>query len=218
MIASTSIKQIDELEGHLQKKFSMKPIGDIDYVLGLKVERNRGCRELKLSQDAYAKKVLERFGMTNCQPTSCLVAPSTTLEVHKGIVVDFLYFQAVGSIMFLVMGTGPDLVYGVGLVSRFVSNPREFHVKAVKRILCYLCAMTDIDLIFGDSSNQLMVRYADADYVGCSSIRRSTSGYVSLYGRAALGWGTKKKKCVALSTTEVEYIALCATANEAAWL
>jgi hypothetical protein len=83
----------------------MKPIRDIDYILGLKVERNKSCRELKLSQGTYAKKVLERFGMIDCRPTSCLVAPNTTLEVHKGIAIDFPYFQALGSIMYLVMGT-----------------------------------------------------------------------------------------------------------------
>jgi hypothetical protein len=44
----------------------MKPIGDIDYVLGLKVERNRGIKELRLSQETYAKKVLDRFGMADC--------------------------------------------------------------------------------------------------------------------------------------------------------
>jgi hypothetical protein len=49
--SSTSIEQIDELKGHLRKKFSMKPMGDIDYVLDLKVERNTTCRELKFSQE-----------------------------------------------------------------------------------------------------------------------------------------------------------------------
>lgn len=105
VIASTFIEQIDELEGHLQKKFSMKPKGDIDYVLGLKVESNRKRREIKFSQETYAKKVLERFRMTNCQPTTCPVAPSTTLETHKGTTLDFPYSQAVGSIMYLAMGT-----------------------------------------------------------------------------------------------------------------
>lgn len=165
----------------------MKPIGDIDYVLSLKVERNRGNRELKLSHETYAKKVLGRFGMTHCQPTTCPVAPITTLKVHKGTAVEFPYSQAVGSIKYLTMGTHPDLAYGVGLVLRFVSNPGEVHDKAVKRILCYLCATTDIRLVFGGSSKQLLVGYTDVDYGGCSSTRRSTSGYVFLYGMAALG-------------------------------
>jgi hypothetical protein len=83
VIASTSIQQIDELEGHLRKKFSMKPIGDIDYVLGLKVERNRSCRELKLSQETYARKVLERFGMIDCQPTTYPVPPVQLLRYTR---------------------------------------------------------------------------------------------------------------------------------------
>jgi hypothetical protein len=120
--------------------------------------------------------------------------------------------------MYLAMGTRPDLAYGVGLVSRFASNPGEVHVKAVKRILRYLRTTTSIGLVFGGSGKQVLVGYADADYAGCASSRRSTSGYVFLYGRAALGWGSKKQECVALSTTEAEYIALCTATREAAWL
>lgn len=151
VFASTSIEQISELKGHLRRKFFMKPIGDIDYVLGLKVERNRRIRELRLSQETYAKKVLDRFGMADSRPINCPVAPNTTLEVHEGTPAEFPYSQAVGSIMYLAMGTRPDVAYGVGLVSRFASNPGEVHVKAVKRILRYLRATTSIGLVFGGS-------------------------------------------------------------------
>jgi hypothetical protein len=164
VIASTSIEQIGELEGHLRKKFSTKPRGDIDYVLGLKVERIKSCRELKLSQEMYARKVLERFTMTDCQPTTCPVAPNTTLEVHKRMTIDFPYSQAVGLIMYLAMGTRLDLAYGVGLVLQFASNPADVHVKAIKRIPRYLCASFNIELTFGESHNQLLVGHADADY------------------------------------------------------
>lgn len=125
ILASTSIQQINELKRHLRKKFSMKLIGDIVYVLGLKVKWNTSNMELKLSQETYAKKVLERFGLTDYRPTICLVAPSTTLEVHKGAIVDFPYSQVVGSIMNFAIDTQPDLAYGVGLVSLFASNRKE---------------------------------------------------------------------------------------------
>lgn len=91
VIASKSIKQIVELKRHHQKRFSIKPIGDLDYVLGLKVERDRERKKFKLSQEIYARKVLKRFEMTNCHPIACLVSPSASFEVHKGLVVDFPY-------------------------------------------------------------------------------------------------------------------------------
>jgi hypothetical protein len=132
--------------------------------------------------------------------------------------MDFPYPQAVGSTMYLAMATRLDLAYSVGLVLRFASNLGEVYVKAVKRILCYLCATTGIGLTFGGSNDQRMVGYADANYTGCSLTRRSTCGCVFLYGRATLGWGSMKQECVALSTTEAEYIALCTTTKKDAWL
>lgn len=69
----------------------MKPIGDIDNVFGLKVKQDRVHKKLKLSQEKYAKKFLERFGMMDCCPTTYPVIPNTSWKVHKGLVVDFPY-------------------------------------------------------------------------------------------------------------------------------
>lgn len=66
IVALKSIKKIIELAGHLQKRFSMKLNEDKDYVLGLKVERDRKHKKLKLSEEMYAKRILEQFGMTDC--------------------------------------------------------------------------------------------------------------------------------------------------------
>lgn len=68
--------------------------------------------------------------------------------------------------MYFAMGTRPDLTFSVGLVLHFACNPRKVHVKAVKRIFCYLRATTNIGLTFGESNNKQMVEYADANYAG----------------------------------------------------
>lgn len=169
----------------------MKPIKDIDYVVGVKVERNRVHKKLKLSQEMYTNKILEEFRMTNYCPIASLVALRANLEVHEGLVVNFQYFQAVKLMMYLAIGTDLNLAFNVGLVSRFVSNLCEAHVKAVKRILCYIRATTNIGLTFGGSSNQQLVDYVNIDYASYTSTRQSTSGYVFLYGWAKLGWRSK---------------------------
>lgn len=131
----------------------MKLTRDIKYVLGLKVERNRECKKLKLSEERYTKKILERFGILECHPTTCPVTSNAILEVHQGPATNFLYSQAVGLVMYLAMGTRPNMAFNIGLVLRFASNLREVHIKAIKRILPYLLGMTNIDLIFGGSGN-----------------------------------------------------------------
>lgn len=82
----------------------MKLIEDIDYVFGLEVKRDRERKKLKLSQETYLRKVLERFGMTNCCPTTCLVIPNATMEAHERLAVDFLYSLVVGLVIYLAMG------------------------------------------------------------------------------------------------------------------
>lgn len=99
--ASNSIKKIIKLEGHFQKTFSIKFIGDIDYVAGLKVKRDMECKKLKLSEEKYARKVLERFGITDCCLITCPITPSATLDIHKQPDTHILYSQAIELVMYL---------------------------------------------------------------------------------------------------------------------
>src|SRR6185503_13380231 len=145
------------------------------YVLGLKVERDREQKILKISQSAYAIKILDRFGMLECRPIETPVAIGATLEPHNGTAVDYPFSQAIGSLMYLVMGTRPDPAHGVGLVSRFASNPGEQHVKAVKRIFRYLRATMDMGVEFGGGGEDSLVGYADADFAGCVAMTGTPS-------------------------------------------
>lgn len=182
IIASKSIRMIAELKYHLQKSFSRKSIRDMDYVLTFKIGCNKVHKKLNLSQETYVKKILVHFEMTNCQPIACPFLPSTSLEVHKGPAVHFMYFQAVKSMMYLAMGTRSKLAFIVGLVSHFVSNSNEIHVKVVKRTLRCVQAISNINLTFDESSDQRLVDYIVVDYASCTSRRHSTSRYVFFYG------------------------------------
>lgn len=114
-------------------------------------------------------------------PTACPISHGAILEAHEGLVADFPYSQAIGSIMYLALDTQQDLAFSVTMVLRFVSNLEEVHIKAIKKIFCYLRATTNIGLTFGKSNNQHLVEYTNADYVGCTLLRHSISGYIFLY-------------------------------------
>jgi hypothetical protein len=140
------------------------------------------------------------------------------LEPNEGPAAQYEYQQVIGSLMYLAMATRPDLAFGVGIVSRFASNPGEHHIKAVKRLMRYLWGTLDVGLRFGGSAEEALAGYADADFAGCISTRRSTSRFVFKLNGGAISWASRRQECAALSTTEAEYIALCAAAREAAWL
>jgi hypothetical protein len=103
------------------------------------------------------------------------------------------YAQAVGSLMYAMTSTRPDICHAVGLVSRYQPNPGKAHWQAVKRIFRYLQGTKNIKLCFGISDLKI-AGYTDADFVGDADDRKSTSGYVFLFGGTTVSWFSKKKK------------------------
>ena len=131
------------------------------------------------------------------------------------------YRRIVGSLMYLMIATRPDLANSVGIVSRYLSNPSEEHLTAAKRILRYVEGTKDYALTLGNADDQAsfdIYGYADADWGTDPETRKSTTGYVFFAGRGAISWCSKRQPTIALSTTEAEYMALCTSVQEALWL
>jgi hypothetical protein len=130
------------------------------------------------------------------------------------------YENAVGSLMYLMVCTRPDLAYAMGKVSRYMSNPGKVHWEAVKWILRYLKGTKDVGLLFDANSNNAksLLGYVDADYGQDLDGRRSTTGYMFTLGGGCISWRSTLQKCVAQSSTEAEYVAAAEAAKEAIWL
>ena len=115
------------------------------------------------------------------------------------------YAQVVSSLMYAITSTRLDICHAVGLVSRYQSNPGKTHWQAVKRIFRYLQGTKNMGLYFGMSDLEI-VGFTNADFAGHADDRKSTSGYVLLFGGKAVSWLSKKQSCVAKSTMEAKYI------------
>ena len=132
---------------------------------------------------------------------------SLSNETEKSDMQRVPYASVVGSLMYAMVCTRPDIAHDVGTVSRFLSNSGREHWNAVKWILRYLRGTTCLKLCFGGDKPTL-VGYTDSDMVGDIDSRRSTSGYVIKFVGGVVAWQSRLQKCVALSTTEAEFIAL----------
>lgn len=130
----------------------------------------------------------------------------------------FPYRQAVGSLMYAATVSRPDISYAVGEVSRFMDNPNQQHIGALKRILRYLNHSKTMVITYGSNELGDLIGFTDADFARDIDTRRSTTGYVFMLGNGAITWKSKRQKTVALSTTEAEYMAACDGAREAVWL
>ena len=128
-----------------------------------------------------------------------------------------LYASAIGSLMYAMLCTRPDICYVVGIVSCYQSNPRMGRWIEVKHILKYLRKTRDYMLLYlGGDLNP--IGYTDSDFQLDKDNRKSTSGSIFTLGGEAVVWRSIKQSSSADSTREVKYIAAYEAAKESVWL
>jgi len=170
----------------LKSSFSMKDLGEAAYILGIKIYRDRSKRLIGLSQDTYIDKVLKRFNMEEAKKgflpishgihlskTQC---PTTTDE--RECINKVPYASAIGSIMYAMISTHPDVSYALSVTSRYQSDPGESHWTAVKNILKYLRRTKDVFLVYGGEEELVVTGYTDASFQTDKDDSKSQSGFV----------------------------------------
>lgn len=229
-IVSRSKRKIVSIKERLGQEFKIKDLGPTSYLLGIKIDYDRPNRCLQLSQRQYILDMLARFNLTDCKPVatpmepgiqlSKALCPSTSQETEEMRRVP--YMNAVGALMYLAIGTRPDIAYAVGKLAQFNTNPGPRHWKAAQHLFRYLKGTLDLKLTYrrdeSTISSEAFVAYSDADHAGCIDTRRSTTGYVIKMGTGVVSWSSKKQAVVALSSTEAEYIAAVTAGQEILWM
>lgn len=222
LVASSSKQVILEIIQYLQLQFEIVS-RSADLFVGLLIKRNREKKYLHLSQPNYINKILSKFSMQNCHSKTTPADPSSRLTAITSSAADrstlFPYQEAVGSLLYCMISTRPDICYALGQVTQFTVNPGKPHCKAVKRIFAYLKGTITYGICFQNAhSNGNLLAFTDADYAGDFDSRRSNSGYVLTLNSGPVTWGSIQQKSVALSTTGAEYMGACHTAKEIVWL
>ncbi|KAK0577227.1 hypothetical protein LWI29_029806 [Acer saccharum] len=209
----------------LAKQFDMKDLGEASFILGIQVIRDRKNRTIALSQASYIDKILSRFSMQDSKKGMLPFRHGIKLskeqvpknEHEEQFMSRVPYASAVGSLMYAMLCTRPDICFAVGIVSRFQSKPGPDHWTAVKHIFKYLKRTRDNMLVYS-GGDLVPVGYTDSDFQSDSDSRKSTSGAVFTIGGGAVIWRSIKQSCIADSTMEAEYVAACEAAKEAVWL
>ncbi|KAJ9542665.1 hypothetical protein OSB04_029171 [Centaurea solstitialis] len=227
LLIGNDVPTLQSVKSWLSKCFRMKDLGEAAYILGIKIYRNRFKRLIGLSQSTYIDKILKKFRMDESKKgfipmqhgivlskTQCPVS-SQDQDKMKSVP----YASAIGSIMYAMLCTRPDVAYSVSVTSRYQQNPGEPYWVAVKNILKYLRRTKDMFLVFGGSEDEISVKgYSDASFQTDRDDFRSQSGYVFTLNGGAISWKSSKQDTIADSTTEAEYIAASDAAKEAVWL
>ena len=214
----------DNFETYIGKYFKVTILGNASHFLGIRIIRDRSTNSLSLDQIAFADQILDKFNVKNVQkPASTPLSTGEKLVPSEETVKQddcLTYQQIVGSVMYLMLGTCPDLAFAIGLLARFSSNPSQHHIKCLKHLLGFILHTRKRYLFFdnADLTGPELEAYTDSDYAGDHSGRKSTSGYVFLYSNTAFSWRSRLQDTTAVSTMEAEYIALYHASLNAIWV
>ncbi|OMO51796.1 Reverse transcriptase, RNA-dependent DNA polymerase [Corchorus capsularis] len=193
LIVGQDVELISKLKDDLSRSFDMKDLGPAKQILGMDIIRDRKAGKLWLSQEKYVERILKRFNMQDAKSVSTPLANHFKLtkkscpvsEKKKDEMAVILYSSVVGSLMYLMVCTRPDIAHAVGVMSRFLSNPGKVHWEAVKWIFRYLRGTSKMCLSF-ETSQTILEGFTDADMAGDLDSRKSTSGYIFTFAGGAV--------------------------------
>ncbi|XP_022004171.1 uncharacterized mitochondrial protein AtMg00810-like [Helianthus annuus] len=172
-----------------------------------------------LSQQVYAKEIIDRAGMSTCKPVATPVDTKPKLGSNSG--ADFedptLYRSLAGALQYLTF-TRPDICYVVQQVCMYMHAPKVDHWNALKRIIRYLQGTSSHGLTIGTSADFSLRAYTVADWAGCPDTRRSTSGYCVYLGPNIVSWSSKRQSVISRSSAEAEYRGVANVVAEICWL
>src|SRR5260370_6244361 len=201
------------------KAWECHNLGDAQEFLCMRIKQEEG--RIHLDQTAYLQKVLQRFGLTNAKATATPLPEGYQPLPNNAPInptIRSKYQQVIGSLLYIMLGTRPDIAYAVVKLSQFAANPSEDHLNRAIYICRYLLGTPSYALVFDGKSNGGFVAYADSDWASNPDDRRSTTGYMVKLANGVFSWNSRVQKTVALSSTEAEYMSLSDTSRQLVWI
>lgn len=221
LVAAKSEKVVNQVGDLLSKQFHLVDLGLLKKYLGVEVSINKEgfyC----ISQKQYIEAILHKFNLQDAKESKIPLdtgyyktrAQSTAMPQSEK------YQQLIGALLYLAVNTRPDITASVNILSQHNKQPTQADWNEVKRVCRYLKGTKDYQLILGNQqeSTSELEGYADADWAENREDRKSNSGYIFKFMGATVSWACRKQTCVALSSTEAEYIALAEASQECLWL
>jgi hypothetical protein len=222
VIAGSSLTIINSFKEDLESTYNMKDLGELKYCLGIEIDRNANG-QVKLFQGKYIDDIMKRFGLekAHTEPIPMVhglklsksMSPKTPEEAAKA--AKFPYREIVGSLMYLMISTRPDISYAVGQLAMYLNCHGPEHHAAALYLLRYVKGTRNLGITYSPNTSLEVVGYSDSDWAANIDTKRSTTGYIFYAAGGPISWKSKVQATVALSSTETEYMALTSSAQEA---
>ena len=211
------MKMIIEFKEEMATKFEMSDLGKLIYYLGIEVSQTNGC--IMLRQERYALKILEEAGLSDCNASQVPMELNLKLskDPRERCINGKEYRRTIGCLQYL-LHTRPDLAFSVGLLSRYMQEPKESHGDALKQVLRYLRGTLAYALVFRHTNRSGIIGYSDASHNVDEDDGKSTTGHVFYFDHCPITWCSCKHETVALPSCEAEFMAATEAVKQAIWL
>lgn len=225
VISTPTIEEMKVIKVELTAMYNMKDLGPITECLGIRINYDREKRTMTLDQTEYITSILQKFNITNPRVATTPLDPGVklsksmcpqTLE-EKAAAEKFPYREMIGSVMYLMLCTRPDIAFAVSQLSKYNSCHGQGHHNALNHLFRYL-HHTKSKLITYGSFTTTLLGFSDSSWAADVDSRRSVTGYIFYVAGAPISWKSQSQTTVALSSAEAEYMALCAATQEAVHL
>lgn len=220
LIVARTEDEINQIAVALNKHFQLSDLGHLHHYLGIQVEKleNIFC----IHQSAYIQKVATSMGLQDAKYSKIPLDPGhIKARDNNGALIEKpeRYQQLIGALLYIAVNTRPDIAASVTILSQFNKRPIEADWIEAKRIVRYLMGTKELKLQLGrDTESEALIGYADADWAENNTDRKSNSGYVYQIFGGTISWACRKQTCIALSSTEAEYISLAEACQEGMWI
>ena len=176
------------------KVWESRDLGEAKEYLGMHITHDCKKWTLTLDQCVYAEKVLKQFGMQNAKPAWTLLPlgynPKIS-EIEATLVLCSQYQSVIGSLLYIMLGTRPDLAFTVICMSQFCANPSQEHLSWALYIVRYLRSTKNLALRFNGANHNGFLGYTDSDWAANPDDWKSITGYVLFLVNSPVSWLTR---------------------------
>jgi hypothetical protein len=181
LLMGSNKKMLKKNKEDFMKVFETRDLGEAKEYLGMCITRDRKKHTITLDLCAYAEKVLKRFGLQNAKParTPLLTGYNPTIsDIEATSELCSLYQSVIGSLLYIILGTRPDLAFAVIRMSQFCANPSQEHLSQALYIVQYLGSIKYLTLKFNGANHDGFLGYTHSDWAANPDDRKSITGYV----------------------------------------